>query len=128
MDTVLTCLTGWNNLKWIPLFAIFLGGLSLHVSKALICHFFEIPISWQATQKEVEEVNFLEEIPKLIKKFWGTFIFCFLCTAIIVCGWFVFPRQWQIHTFASIYPLAQVTVCHFSLPVLLNPALMKFTF
>lgn len=117
----------WNNFKWIPLFSIFLGGISLHVSKALLCHFFEINIQWGATSKEVEHCNFLEEIPKIIKSFWGTFLFCFLMTGLLVAGYFFFPREWQIKTFASIYPLASVTICHFALPVLLNPALMKFT-
>ncbi|KAF3347601.1 glycosyl transferase family group 2-domain-containing protein [Verticillium dahliae] len=117
-----------TNFKWAPLFTIFLGGISLHVSKALLCHFFEINIQWGATSKEVERCNFLEEVPKILKSFCGTFVFCFLMTALMVCGMYVFPRVWRIDEFASIYPLASVTVCHFLLPVLLNPALMKFSF
>ncbi|KAM0278332.1 hypothetical protein ACHAQH_005251 [Verticillium albo-atrum] len=118
----------FTNFKWAPLFTIFLGGLSLHVSKALLCHFFEINIQWGATSKEVERCNFLEEIPKILKSFWGTFLFCFLMATLMVCGMYTFPRVWRIDEFASIYPLASVTVCHFLLPVLLNPALMKFSF
>ncbi|RNJ57516.1 hypothetical protein D7B24_005864 [Verticillium nonalfalfae] len=117
-----------SNFKWAPLFTIFLGGISLHVSKALLCHFFEINIQWGATSKEVERCNFLEEVPKILKSFCGTFLFCFLMTALMVCGMYLFPRVWRIDEFASIYPLASVTVCHFLLPVLLNPALMKFSF
>lgn len=117
-----------NNFKWVPLFSIFLGGLSLHISKALLCHFFELNIQWGATSKEVERCNFLEEIPKIVKSFWGTFVYCFAMTALMVCGYFVFPRDWRITDFVSIYPLAAVTASHFALPVLLNPALMKFTF
>jgi hypothetical protein len=49
-------------------------------------------------------------------------------TALMICGYFVFPRDWRITDFVSIYPLAAVTASHFALPVLLNPALMKFTF
>ena len=38
---------GWmngmiENLKWLFLLAIFLGGLSLHVSQALLAHFFGV--------------------------------------------------------------------------------------
>ncbi|KAH7361929.1 glycosyl transferase family group 2-domain-containing protein [Plectosphaerella cucumerina] len=117
-----------NNFKWVPLFSIFLGGLSLHISKALLCHFFELDIQWGATSKEVERCNFLEEIPKIAKSFWGTFLYCFIMTALMICGYFVFPRDWRITDFVSIYPLAAVTASHFALPVLLNPALMKFTF
>ncbi|KAF6838080.1 glycosyltransferase family 2 protein [Colletotrichum plurivorum] len=118
----------WDNFKWMPVFCVFLGGIPLHVSKALLCHFFEIDIQWGATSKEVENVNFLEEIPRLIKNFAGTFIFCFGLTALVVCGYYVFPEQWQIRTFATIFPLCVTIVSHFALPVLLNPALMKFTF
>ncbi|KAH0443358.1 glycosyltransferase family 2 protein [Colletotrichum camelliae] len=118
----------WENFKWMPIFTVFLGGISLHVSKALLCHFFEIDIQWGATSKEVENCNFLEEIPKIIKSFAGTFVFCFGATALIICGYYVFPVEWQIRTFATIYPLCVTTFSHFALPVLLNPALMKFTF
>ncbi|KAK1490233.1 hypothetical protein CCUS01_14502 [Colletotrichum cuscutae] len=118
----------WDNFKWMPVFTIFLGGISLHVSKALLCHFFEIDIQWGATSKEVENCNFMEEIPKIIKSFAGTFIFTALGIALIVCGYYVFPVQWQIRYFATIFPVAISITSHFCLPVLLNPALMKFTF
>ncbi|KKA27733.1 hypothetical protein TD95_001299 [Thielaviopsis punctulata] len=118
----------WENLKWMPVFTIFLGGISLHVCKAIMCHFFYIDIQWGATSKEVENVNFLEEVPRILKHFFGTFLFCIACTVLIICAYHVFPYMWQIRTFASIYPLCSVIVSHFCLPVLLNPALMKFTF
>ena len=35
-----------ENLKWTLMLAIFLGGLSLHVSQALLAHMFEIDMSW----------------------------------------------------------------------------------
>lgn len=116
------------NIKWTPLFTVFLGGLSLHVSRALLSHLFEINIQWGATSKEVERCNFLEEVPKIIRSFRGTFLYCFLMTAIMVCGAVVMPHDWRVTDFASVYPLASITVCHFALPVFLNPALMKFSF
>lgn len=45
------------------------------MSKALLCHFFEIDIQWGATSKEAEEVNFLEEVPRILRSFAGTFAF-----------------------------------------------------
>ncbi|KAI1389537.1 glycosyl transferase family group 2-domain-containing protein [Hypoxylon trugodes] len=116
----------WNNLKWVPLMTIFLGGLSLHVSQAILSHFFSIDMVWGATAKEVEDVNFLEEIPRLLKRFKGTFLWCMIMVALIVCGYFAFPVEWRIIHFASIWPLAWTVVCHFLLPVALNPALMVF--
>ncbi|KXH66949.1 hypothetical protein CSAL01_02320 [Colletotrichum salicis] len=118
----------WDNFKWMPIFTIFLGGISLHVSKALLCHFFEIDIQWGATSKEVENCNFMEEIPKIIKSFAGTFVFTALGIALIVCGYYVFPQQWQIRWLSTIFPVGMSIASHFCLPVLLNPALMKFTF
>ncbi|KAL2152574.1 hypothetical protein VTH82DRAFT_5758 [Thermothelomyces myriococcoides] len=102
----------FDNLKWIPMFAIFLGGISLHLTQAILSHFFEINMVWGATAKELEE--------------W-TFLYCFACAALMVCGNTVFPVEWRISTLYSIYPLAATVVAHFCLPVLLNPALMMFT-
>lgn len=117
-----------ENFKWVPLFIVFLGGISLHVSKALLCHFFEVNINWGATSKEAESCDLLEEVPRILKNFWGTFAFCFSMTALMICGVYAFPHDWRIVNFVNIYPLASSTVCHFALPVFLNPALMRFTF
>ncbi|KAI8953468.1 glycosyl transferase family group 2-domain-containing protein [Xylaria longipes] len=116
----------WDNIKWIPVMTIFLGGLSLHVSQAILCHFFSIDMTWGATAKEIEEVNFLDEIPKLIKRFRGTFVYCFVAVGLIIAGIYGFPEEWRITYFASIFPLAWLIACHFLLPVVLNPALMVF--
>jgi hypothetical protein len=105
---------------------IFLGGIQLHVSQALLSHFFSIDMAWGATAKEVEDVNFVEEIPRLFGRFKGTFVFTFAMVALMLCGYYAFPHNWQITYFASIWPLGATTVCHFLLPVALNPALMVF--
>jgi len=119
--------TVFENLKWIPMFTIFLGGISLHVSQAILCHFFEIDMVWGATAKEAQRVNFGSEVVNILRKFKYTFLFCFACTALMVAGYFFFPHDWRITAFFSIYPLGSVVVTHFCLPVLLNPALMMFT-
>lgn len=84
-------------------------------------------MSWGATSKEVEETNFFEEMPKLVKKFRFTFIFCFAMIALMVCGKYVFPYYWRIDTLVAIYPLASLVFGHLMLPIALNPALMMFT-
>lgn len=58
----------FENFKWTIMLAIFLGGLSLHVSQALLAHMFEIDMSWGATSKEAEFSNFFIEVPKVLKK------------------------------------------------------------
>jgi hypothetical protein len=56
-----------ENLKWTLMPAVFLGGLSLHVSRALLAHIFEIDMTWSATAKEAEFCNFFIKVPKVLK-------------------------------------------------------------
>lgn len=44
------------------MFIIMFGGMSLHISQALLCHMFSINMQWGATSKEVENTNFFEEV------------------------------------------------------------------
>jgi hypothetical protein len=144
-----------ENLKHLLLLTLFLGGISLHISQALLCHFFSIDMSWGATAKEVSSTTFFSELPVLLKKFRGTLIFCLLMSVVMVImsgagqgdsalggsvggfgggGWIgvgggvvVVPVFWRIRDFVALWPLGTVLVCHFMLPVALNPALMMFT-
>ena len=111
------------------MFAIFLGGISLHVSQALLSHFFEVEMTWGATAKELDEVAFVVEAGRILRRFRFTFLFCFAGAGLLLAGAYLFPEEdsRRITAFYSVYPLASVVVCHFALPVLLNPALMKFT-
>ena len=117
----------FTNFTWVPLLVIFLGGISLHVSQALVSHMVGYDMSWGATAKEVENVSFFEEIPRVIKRFKFTFIFCIVMTAGMVLLATVVPYQWRITFFTPIWPLACVIVSHFLLPIMLNPNLMLFT-
>jgi hypothetical protein len=119
-----------ENFKWILMLAIFLGGLSLHVSQALLCHMFEINMTWGATAKEFEFSNFFIEVPKVMKRFKFSFAFSLLGIAgmiVLALGSFV-PPMWRITDFVAILPMATVTVSHLLLPIVLNPALMTFQF
>jgi len=116
-----------ENFQWILLLTIFLGGISLHVSQALLSHLFSIDMSWGATSKEVEDTAFFEELPRLLRRFKVTFIFCVAMIALMIAGATAFPVYWQIRTFNAIYPLGTVVFGHLLLPVALNPALMRFT-
>jgi hypothetical protein len=53
LDTYWLNIPVFENFKWVLLFAIFFGGISCHLSKALLCHLLEIDISWTTTCKEV---------------------------------------------------------------------------
>ncbi|KAF3762089.1 hypothetical protein M406DRAFT_341392 [Cryphonectria parasitica EP155] len=117
----------WICFRWVPLLFIFLGGISMHVCQAILCHMFSIDMSWGATAKEVTDTSFFIEMPIIARRFKFVFIFCIAMTALILCGVYVFPYLWRIDQLIAIFPLACIIFSHFLLPVLLNPALMKFT-
>ncbi|CAH0040155.1 unnamed protein product [Clonostachys solani] len=119
----------FENFKWTLMLAIFLGGLSLHVSQALLSHMFEINMTWGATSKEAEFSNFFIEIPKVLKKFKFSMIFALIFVVgmvILAVAPFV-PHDWRITDFVAILPMATVAASHFLLPIALNPALMTFS-
>ena len=119
-----------ENLKWVPMLAIFLGGLSLHVSQALLSHMFEINMTWGATSKEAENTNFFKEVPKILKAFKFSFLFStiWIIMMIVFATASFIPYSWHITDFIAILPMATVTVSHFLLPIVLNPGLMTFAF
>ncbi|TVY20676.1 hypothetical protein LARI1_G001179, partial [Lachnellula arida] len=119
----------FENFKWTIMLAIFLGGLSLHVSQALLSHMFEINMTWGSTSKEAEFSNFFIEVPKVLKKFKFSMIFSIVgIVGMIVLATAPFvPYDWQIKDFIAILPMSTVTVSHLLLPLALNPALMTFS-
>jgi hypothetical protein len=112
-----------DNFKWIPMFTIFLGGISLHISQAILSHFFGVEMNWGSTSKELRDVSFTQELGNVLRKFKGTFVFSIGSMLAIILGYWVVPYQWQIRDFAPIFPYAMLVWCHFLLPIVLNPAL-----
>lgn len=116
-----------ENFKWVLMLTVFLGGCSIHVSQAILSHMFSVDMSWGATSKEAENTTFFKELPKLLKKFKGTFAFCIFEIGLLVAGAIAVPPLWRITTLQAIWPVAINCACHFFLPVALNPSLMLFT-
>jgi len=85
-------------------------------------------MEWGSTTKEIVETTLQEEVPKTLKRFKGTFVFCFLMTGVMVACAKVLPWEWRITDFVAIYPMCTVVVGHFMLPIALNPGLMQFKF
>jgi hypothetical protein len=133
-----------DTLKWLPFLYVFLsradigiyvgspllascrsffffGGLSIHLSKALLAHMFSYNIQWGATKKEVERSNFFLEIPKIIKRFRVALVLSFLAIVMIVLfaiedimpiAWLIPRTNWSV-----IFPLALTAACHILYPV-----------
>ncbi|KZV75016.1 hypothetical protein PENSPDRAFT_572274 [Peniophora sp. CONT] len=120
-----------ENLTWVPFFFFFFGGLSIHLSQALLAHLFSYNITWGATKKEVERSNFFIEVPRILRRFWLAFaisLASFATIAILASN--LVPIGWQIPgiDWAVIFPLAIVAGSHILFPVVLNPWLLMFSY
>lgn len=107
---------------------IFFGGISFHLSLALLSHMFRINMEWGATAKEKDESNFFKEMPKIFKGFkWMYAVVLPLIVGMVYLGAFA-PRGWEINEIAAVVPMAMTLSCHALLPLLLNPSLMVFNY
>ncbi|KAL6303531.1 glycosyl transferase family group 2-domain-containing protein [Sparassis latifolia] len=120
-----------ENFTWVPFFFFFFGGLSIHLSQALLAHLFSYNIQWGATKKEVERSNFWKEVPKILKRFWLAFVLSIvMCVGMIILTTPVIPVGWQVSSidWAVILPMAINAGCHILFPIVLNPWLMIFSY
>jgi len=120
-----------ENSTWVPFFFFFFGGLSIHLTTALLAHMFSYNMQWGATTKEVERSNFWIEVPRIWERFRLAFIICFAIIAMmIVLATPVVTPAWQIPgtSWAVILPLAIVAGGHILFPIVLNPWLMIFSY
>ena len=109
-----------DAIKWTPMFILFFGGLSFHLSAALLCHFLEIKMEWTATAKELENHGVRVGLDKIVSDFKAMYFFVLVVViGMIYCGCFA-PRSWTIVDFAAIVPLANQVGCHALLPFLLG--------
>jgi len=109
-----------ENLKWIPFFFFFFGGLAIPMTISILAHMLSINITWGATAKEVERSNFFKEGPKILKKYWFSLTISWiliagmiiLSTPLVPIGWRVDSSGWGV-----IFPLAFAAGCHILFPV-----------
>jgi hypothetical protein len=104
----------------MPLFVLFFGGLSFHLSKAILCHFLGINMEWTSTAKELEATGFFIGMDKIVKDFKYMYV-----AVIVLAGGVIYlgvysPTGYRITDYTSILPLANQIGCHFLLPVALG--------
>ncbi|KAJ7829002.1 glycosyl transferase family group 2-domain-containing protein [Mycena olivaceomarginata] len=112
-----------ENLRWVPFFLFFFGGLSIHLSTAILAHLFSYDMTWGSTVKEVERSTFWIEVPRIWQRFKLSFIICFMVIVMMIVmqsdtGW-----NWALNI-----PLSLVVGTHVLLPIVLNPWLMIFSY
>ncbi|CZR53718.1 uncharacterized protein PAC_03598 [Phialocephala subalpina] len=106
--------------KWTPMFVLFFGGISLHLTTAILCHFLSINMEWTATAKEIEASGFRIGLDKIFKDFkWMYAVIVPVIGGMIYLGTYA-PRGWQITDFTAIVPLANQIGCHALLPFALG--------
>jgi hypothetical protein len=109
-----------ENIKWVPFFFFFFGGLAIPLSIAIFAHMLSLNITWSATVKEVQKSNFFKEVPRILKKFWFSLTVSWiiiagmviLSTPLVPFGWRVDATAWGV-----IFPLAIAAGCHILFPV-----------
>ncbi|EER25724.1 hypothetical protein D8B26_004179 [Coccidioides posadasii str. Silveira] len=117
-----------ENFKWAPMMAIFFGGISFHISLAILSQMFRVNMEWGATAKEKVDSNFFKEMPKIFKSFkWMYAVVLPLIGGMVYLGCFA-PRGWEITEIAAVVPLSVTLASHALLPLLLNPSLMIFNY
>ena len=112
-----------ENISWFPFFFFFFGGLSIHLTQAILAHMFSYNITWGATKKEVERSNFFLEVPKILRRFWLSFVVSIIYIAItIVLATPLVPFTWRITApdWALIFPVVLTAGCHVLYPVSLT--------
>jgi hypothetical protein len=109
-----------KSIQWMPVFVVFFGGLSLHLCKAIFCHFFSIHMEWSSTSKELEETGFFIGMDKIIRDFKYMYLFLFFLTGVLVYMGLYAPIGYTIIAPTVIVPLANQMICHFILPLALG--------
>jgi hypothetical protein len=109
-----------RTIKWMPLFMVFFGGLSIHLCKAIFCHFFSLNMEWNSTAKELESTGFFITMDKIIKDFKWLYVTLLFFAMVLVFLAIWAPRGWEITDFSMILPVGNQLACHFFLPLALG--------
>lgn len=119
-----------EHVSWMPCMFIFFGGLSYHVATALLSHALGIDMSWGATNKDLADSNFFLEVPLIWKRFWKVMLLCWATIAAVIIMQItsIVPLDWSIQGFFTYWPLLLTALSHMIYPVVLNPALLRFSF
>jgi hypothetical protein len=111
----------WRGLieafTWMPFFLVFFGGLSWHISYALLAHMFTLPIEWGSTAKELDDGGFFVGMERVWKAFRFVIIFMVALSGGLIYLAIYAPSGWEITAWTSIVPLVLQIVGHCGLPV-----------
>jgi len=112
--------SGWEALRTLPLLILYFGGLSYHLSKAILSHFFNINVEWTSTAKELESTSFFVGMDRIFTEHALMYLILFGLTGLMVYLGLYAPVGWTITNWPVIVPLANQMVCHFLVPIILS--------
>jgi len=118
-----------ENFKYMPFLLVFFGGLSYHVSTALLSHLLGYNMTWGATLKDIEMSNFFVEAPLILKHHYRVFLLSLVMIggmAILTTD--VLPLEWRVQGVFVVFPTFFLYSLHILFPILLNPNLVRFSF
>ncbi|QKX64636.1 uncharacterized protein TRUGW13939_11811 [Talaromyces rugulosus] len=107
-----------ESFRWMPFFFVFFGGISWHISYALLAHLFCLPIEWSSTAKELEAGGFFVGMERIWQSFKYVLFFMACLTAGVIYLALFAPTGWKISAWTSIFPVANQIVGHVLLPVM----------
>lgn len=109
----------WDTIRWTPMFLLFFGGISFHLMKAILCHFFSLNMEWTTTAKEFNG-GFRVGLDRIVRDFkWMYLVIAISVGGMIYLACFA-PYGWTIKDFSAIVPLANQIGCHALLPFALG--------
>lgn len=111
----------YDNFKWSVVLIIFLGGISMHLSYALVAHLFSLKMEWGATAKSVEAGSFTTEVPKIWARFKWVYLILLVLSALQIYLAIGVSSKYAIHGLTSNGPLVFMMIMHAVMPFALNP-------
>ncbi|THV05223.1 hypothetical protein K435DRAFT_745439 [Dendrothele bispora CBS 962.96] len=120
-----------DQLQWIVFFLLFFGGITFHVSAAILAHLFSYKMTWTSTSKEVRGTTCWKEVARAIKCFWYSFLISgVFVIVVIVMNSNTVPVEWRISAkdWAGVVPVAAVAGCSILMPLVLNPWILKLVY
>ncbi|UZJ55708.1 hypothetical protein CBS101457_005028 [Exobasidium rhododendri] len=119
----------FEQCTYLPFMIVFFGGLSYHISSALLSHLFSFNMTWGSTLKDIELTNFFHEVPLILKRHNRVFISStILIAGLAILDTELIPLEWRINGFFVLFPPMLVYSFHILFPIVLNPNLIRFSF
>lgn len=119
----LSLLTLWNEVKWIPLLALYFNSILLHLTEISFRYFWCLKAEWGSTVKEIEKINSLNALKLTLK----CFIKEYICMSLLFSGYLTYTIIFNIGFYRS-WSVLSYTSLHILGPIILNPYITRLNY